>query len=84
MLLGRFSDGDLISPATAAILVTPAKDRNTKADAVPRLVMPFLEKRPSCENACASIGFPHSKDGSPAASTVSDKMNRTDIPTIGI
>ena len=46
--------------------------------------MPFLEKRPSCENASASTGFPHSKDGSAAASAVRATMNRIDIPTTGI
>ncbi len=51
MLLGRFSEGDLISPATAAILVTPAKDRNTNAEALPRPTAPFQENKPSSEKA---------------------------------
>ena len=74
----------MISPATAAILVTPAKERKTKAEAVPKPTTPSLENRPWLEKASPSRGLPQSKDGSVAAKTESAMMNRTESPTMGI
>ena len=83
MLFGRFSEGDLISPATAAIFVTPANERNTKAEAVPKLVTPSNDSKPLSENASPCTGLLQSKDWFIPARNAIKNTKRTEIVTIG-
>ena len=57
---GIFLAGSLISSATAAILVTPEYDTNTKAVDTAKFLIPFALSNPSSAKACEPMTLSNS------------------------